>query len=215
LDGLILTSVLGNYDAPRKVKVKREPGIRYWMFADKDCGGGWQATRIECKRGALFHARQVKVCAPMLYPTFDWFLWLDGTMQLKVEVLPWVSKLLESGVNFAAFKHREWPCAYREINACKERGKDSEKNLDAARLLLRSSNFPVGYGQVETGFLWRRSCPEVREHARIWWDAMKKTTMRDQATFMWALKECGQEVELLPGVNTKNKLVRYKPGHRK
>jgi hypothetical protein len=215
--GLIYTANLGGYDRPRRLKVEPELGVRYWMFGNGIQARGWDPLHPPwpVTKSPLKLARELKVLMPILHPLMDWFLWMDGTMQLKAPVLPWIEKLLESGVNFAAFRHNEFGCSYLEIDACIARCKDSKSNLEAARTMLRKSRFPDDYGQVATGFLWRRSCPEVREHARTWWEAMKATTMRDQATFMWALKACGQEVEYLPGLHTKNNLVHYHRGHEK
>jgi hypothetical protein len=81
--------------------------------------------------------------------------------------------------------------------------------------MLRDSEFPVDYGHYATGFLWRRSSPEVRHHAAKWWQAMKATTMRDQCSFTWALREVGLECEYLPGLQTKNGIMSYRRGHRK
>lgn len=214
MGGLIYTAITDGYDDPRPMLVA-EDDVTYWMFYSGSPAKGWEKQNGICGSDPRSKAREIKVNVPVLFPVFDWFLWLDGTMQIQPPALPWIDKLLESGVNFAAFKHNEFSCAYREIDACIDRRKDKKKNLELARKMLEDSDFPRDYGHVATGFLWRRSCPEVRRHAVKWWRAMRATTMRDQCSFGWALRECGLEVEYLPGLHTSNELVHYRRGHAK
>lgn len=214
--GLIYTAITSGYDSPRPLHVKPEKGVSYQMFS-ANTAKGWDSNLLveDVSVDPLRRAREIKVKAPLLFPVWDWFLWMDGTMQLKAHVLPWVERLLESGAEMAAFKHNEFSCAYQEIEACRERGKDTNEKLRTAKRMLKGMNHPRDYGQIATGFLWRRSSPRVRKHAITWWEAMKVTTMRDQCTVMAAAREVGLEVEFLPGLHTRNKLVHYRRGHRK
>lgn len=213
---LVYTAITSGYDSPRPLHVGREDGVSYWMFS-KDAAKGWDSQIIPegMDQNPLRRARELKVLVPNLFPIFDAYLWMDGTMQLKAKVLPWVERLMESGAEMAAFRHPEWSCAYREIEACIDRGKDDKVSLKSAKRLLKGSRHPRDYGQIATGFLWRRSSPLVRQHAREWWQAMGVSTMRDQCTVMSAAREVGLEVEYLPGLHTRNKLVHYRRGHQK
>lgn len=214
--GLIYTAITAGYDSPRPLHVAREDGVSYWMFASNQAKG-WDAHILPpgISSNPQRRAREIKVFAPVLWPQFDWYLWMDGTMQLRAPVLPWIEKLLEAGVEMAAFRHNEWSCAYREVAACIERKKDTTDNLSNAAVLLAKHGHPRNYGQIATGFLWRAGTDNVRSHAFEWWGQMKVTTMRDQCTVMNAARRVGLEVEFLPGLHTKNKLVHYRRGHQK
>lgn len=217
--GLILTANLGGYDNPRALGIEPEPGFYAYMFTRASTPKGWVKQEITYDN-SLVRARELKVLAPVHHQNRDhdtvvWTLWMDATMQLKAPVLPWIEKLMESGVDVAAFRHPEFTDAYQEAEACEIRHKDKSENLEKARQLLRSTNFPEGYGHYATGFLWRRNSEKVHEHSYTWWKAMQETTMRDQCTFTWALREVGLECEYLPGLQTKNGIVHYRRGHRK
>ena len=202
--GLIYTANIGAYDSPKALHVVEE-GIDYQTFTELELPG----------KSDLFAARQVKVMTPLVHRDYDWFLWLDATMQIKSPVLPLIEKLLESQHDFAAFKHNEWPCSYTEIEKCIERRKDTKENLDQARALLRKQKLPINFGQAATGVLWRRNTESVKAHALAWWLDMQASTMRDQATFMLNLWNQKIYLEWIPGLHTDNKWFTYHRGHLK
>lgn len=199
--GLIYTANFGGYDKKRSFG-EPEKGIVYRVFSE-DYG----------TKNPLFKARNVKVMAPHLYPNCDWYLWLDATMQIKKPVLPLIEKLLESEHDFAAFKHNEWDCAYREIDACMERKKDTGANLTKAHVLLLNANFPKNFGHPATGVLFRKNTAKVKNHALAWWLDMQFSTMRDQCTFMLNLWQMESYIEWIPGLHTKNQWIDYRRGH--
>lgn len=210
--GLIYTANFGSYDSPKAPGV-REKGIDYVMFSDSAKPTEWDHEWLTLgDKTPQFMARKVKVLAPW-ERDYDWFLWLDHTMQIKAPLMPLIEKLLTSNHDFAAFKHNEWPCAYREIAACIERKKDDPINLLKARALLEEHKLPKNFGQPATGVLWRRHTPTVKTHAAAWWKAMQETTLRDQATFMLNLWQKKIYIEWIPGLHTKNKWIDYKRGH--
>ena len=202
--GLIYTANFGSYDSP-KAHAVLEDGVDYKSFLDHG------------ENDPLVTARRVKVMAPISITEkkYDWFLWIDATMQIKAPVMPLIEKLLESKHDFAAFQHNEWKCAYTEIQKCIERKKDDPLKLLHARVLLEKAKLPKNFGQPATGVLWRRNTDAVRDHALAWWADMKATTMRDQATFMLNLWRKKIYLEWIDGFHTNNEWIDYQRGHLK
>lgn len=214
MGGLIYSANFGAYDSPKALQVI-EKGVEYKMFTDGPAPAGWEREWTTLgQKTPQFMARQIKVLTPWELD-YDWFLWLDATMQIKAPVLPLVEKLLQSPHDFAAFKHNEWPCSYKEISACIERKKDEPIRLLKARALLEEQKLPKNFGQLATGVLWRRNSDAVKEHAIAWWLDMQATTMRDQATFMLNLWQKKIYLEWLKGSHLKNQWFDYKMGHLK
>ena len=211
--GLIYTSNVGGYDTPKALHIE-EPDIDYAIFTDGKAPPGCTAETPP-KGDARKAARCVKVMTPWELHGYDWFLWIDGTMQIKAPVTPLIEKLLESKHDFAAFKHNEWQCSYTEIQKCIERKKDDPLQLLHARVLLEKQKLPKNFGQAATGVLWRRNTDEVKAHALAWWLDMQATTMRDQATFMLNLWNKKIYLEWIPGLHTDNKWFDYHRGHLK
>lgn len=215
MGGLIYTANLGGYDVPRPL-LHKEDGINYQMLTDGPGAAGWEVIQpidYTDPKKAKLHARSIKVNAPNLWPGYDWYLWLDATMQIKKPLKPLIRKLLASKFDFAAFRHNEWNCSYTEIDKCIERKKDLPSNLERARELLRSEKMPRGFGQAATGVLFRKNTELVHSHALAWWLDMKETTMRDQCTFMLNLFNQGTYLEPIPGLHTHNEWFQYHRGH--
>ncbi len=208
--GLVYTANFGGYETLKAVEP--EDGVVYWMFSDQKSSPGWSELRYSVN-DPLRSAREVKVNAPSMYPTFDWFLWIDGSFLIKKPILPLVEKLLDSEHDFAAFKHPEWQCAYTEAVECEERNKDTDINLARAIMMMDKCGFPRNFGQLASGVLFRKNTELVKEHALGWWEDMKCSTMRDQCTFMVNLWSRDAYIEWIPGSYRENKWFKYRQGH--
>jgi hypothetical protein len=216
MSGLIYTANVGNYD--HGFPVEPEEGIEYWCHTEGDhVPKGWKHVRVvdlppgdprACARG-------VKVNLPRSRQEFDWFLWLDGTFEITSPVAPLIETLMATEHDFAAFKHNEWKCAYVEVQACLDRGKDTSANLSMAANLLKAFKLPRNYGQAATGVLFRKNTELVRQHAKMWWECMQETTMRDQCLFMLRMWQLQTSIHWLDGLHTKNKWFKYHRGHKR
>lgn len=214
--GLVYTANIGNYD--HGYPVTPEEGIQYWCFTDgEDVPKGWKAVRTvdTNPKEPTRQARSIKVNQPRIRPEFDWFLWVDSTFEITAPLAPLIEKLTAGELDFAAFKHNEWKCAYLETQACLERHKDTPGNLSMAANLLQAFKYPENYGQAATGVLWRRNTELVRDHAKSWWESMQETTMRDQCLFMFQLWRRETYVEWIPGLHTGNDWFKYHRGHKR
>lgn len=216
--GLIYSANFGSYDSPKALQV-REKGVDYVMFTDgAEAPSGWDKVHVHARTGEdtpLVKSRRRKVMVPETFPDHDWYLWIDATTQIKAPVLPLIEKLLKSEHDFSTFKHPEWDCSYEEIRACMRRKKDTVENMKKAQKLLDEQKFPVHFGQVDTGVLFRKNTEKVKAHALAWWLDMQATTMRDQATFMLNLWNQDNYIEWMPGLRIRNKWFQYHRGHLK
>ena len=213
--GLVYTAVTGNYDTPRPVRVEEE-GVDYMMVTDGDGAKGWDIKRARSVReDPRTVARRMKVCMPVfVHRKYDWFLWVDGTM----EIIGPVKKFVESALkdhDFAAWKHPWWQCSYTEVDKCLSMRKDDRDRLEKGRQLLQERKFPKGYGQLATWVLLRKNTAVVKVHAREWWDDMVRTTMRDQVTFMMNLWRVDEHIQWLPGTVDDAKWLKFHRGHKR
>lgn len=203
--GLVYTAIYGDYETPKMQK--HEDGYEHRNYHS-----------LHPSLDPLTEARRIKVMEPSdRYNDFDWYLWLDGSMEITAPIMPLVENLLASEHDFAAFKHNEFTCAYQEIDACIERKKDSRENLESMRReisLRHSPKFPKNFGQAATGVLWRRNTMLVRDHARDWWEDIEEFTLRDQCSFMFNLWKRDAYIEWIPGSHLKNKWFKYHRGHK-
>lgn len=211
------TAIFGDYDTPRAVKP--EEGVEYVLYrndVDKKVSG-WDVMDgcglFPRRFMASVMAREVKVLQPTNLRSYDWYLWIDGSFQIQAPIMPLIEKLLKSKHDFAAFKHPEWQCSYKEIEACLARRKEYPIPLRSTRRLLERMKFPRNFGQLASGVLFRKGTRAMRHHAVGWWEDMNSTTMRDQCTFMLNLWERDAYIEWIPGSHLKNKWFKYHRGH--
>lgn len=225
--GLVYTTVVGDYDLPKPVRVK-EKGVRYVMLTDTGrAASGWDyaPALVSGNAEGMAHeanralARQTKVMLPVFIEecfepdTYDWFLWVDGTMEIVGPVRKFVEKALAKH-DFAAWRHPWWQCSYIEVEKCKARKKDKLDNLVSGRDLLQREGFPKNYGQLATWVLLRKNTELVKQHAKAWWKDMTDTTMRDQVTFMLNLWRLKASIQWLPGTIDQAKWLKFIRGHK-
>lgn len=212
--GLVYTAIYGNYDTPKPI-LHKEEGVDYVMHTDGKGAKGWDVATTTVKgRSARYYARMTKVLQPTYHDGYDWFLWLDGTMQLKGPVKPMVEKMLATH-DFAAWKHPWWQCSYTEVDKCLKLKKDTPANLIRAREYLKEKKFPRNYGQLATWALLRKNTNIVKHHAENWWADMARYTLRDQVTFMLNLRKLKAGIEWMDGTAHHNKWMKFHVGHKK
>lgn len=219
--GLVYSAITGGYDTP--LWPVEEEGVDYIMFSDKPIKGlkVWQQAFTPKESDPRTAARKVKVLTPTLkaYQKYDWFLWVDGNVQIvnpiRDNVEQWIGEHWGKEIDFAAFPHPWWQCSYTEVDKCIALKKDSVANLEKGRKLLKESKFPVEYGQIDTAVLLRKRSQAVIDHASGWWAAMESTTMRDQVTFMLNLWLLEQSIGWMPGNRLSNYWFKRHEGHKK
>jgi hypothetical protein len=209
MTGLVYTAVIDGYE-PRR-KFIQEEGIDYQRFTDALPYSIMQQFENLNPRQI---ARTIKAITPLARPGYDWWLWLDGSMSIKARISGLIEELVDCSHDFAAFRHNEWGCTYREIEACIKRKKDSRENLTKAMKACQRAKLPHDFGAAATGVLWRRNTSVVKEHALEWLKLMQDTTWRDQCTFMLPLWLKKIYIEWIPGLHTKNMWFKYHRGHR-
>ena len=168
--GLVYTAIFGRHDTPKAMK-HPEKGVDYWMFTDGKGALGWEMQKRQSAE-PVQQARLLKVMVPSIYEDYDWYLWIDGSMQIQLPIKALVERSLKKH-DFAAFKHPEWQCAYTEIEKCRERKKDASRRLAQAAALLVRKKFPHNFGQLATGVLARANSDKVRSQAGLWWGSIQ------------------------------------------
>lgn len=215
--GLVYTAIFGDYDVPKPVRVQEE-GVDYVMVTDGKGAEGWDVQHTGIKGTPREVARRVKVAMPILMGEegrcYDWFLWLDGTMEITGPVKVFAEKALEKH-DFAAWKHPWWQCSYIEIDKCIALKKDSRKALERSRKHLEREKLPKYLGQLASWVLFRKNTPLVHRHAADWWHAMETYTMRDQVFFMLTLWKLDVGIQWLSGTIDDVKWLKFHRGHKK
>lgn len=129
----------------------------------------------------LASARYYKTIPHLLYPEYDWTIWVDANVLLNVEPEELVAKCGDN--NWGAFYHSHRDCVYDELHACQELGFVGKNTAERLFQWYGNSMVETNTGLGMTMVLVRKRCPEVAEMNMRWWQYMCYYSMRDQLTF--------------------------------
>ena len=177
-DVLVYTAVFGGYDVVRE---PLEPG-RYLLITDGRAPWGWEEQKEAKPHQPRRLARYWKTIGmPTITP---YTVWVDGNVQLTVEPRQLVQKwLVETKADIALFKHPGHDCIYQEAKQCWKKMKDHKRVIDEQMNRYRNKNFPQHFGLGETTVLARRNTPAVKRFNELWWNEIRKGSVRDQLSF--------------------------------
>lgn len=161
---------------------------------------GWELMPAlwEHKTNPRLRARRHKLLSHVLYPQVDYTLWLDGCLTPIVNP----TFLLETYLNktdICLFRHMERDCVYDEADACIKLRKDSPKILNGLKDRYRAEQYPAHNGLAETTAVLRRHTPEIKALNHLWWEELRKNSIRDQMSFNYVAWKLGVNYSTFAG----------------
>lgn len=163
----------------------------------------------------LEKARFYKTHPHLLFPEYEYSVFVDGNVQIVADITYEVKKLGKSFIAIHDQPGRD--CIYDEAIAIVALGKANKSDAFSQVNEYFQEGFPKHFGMFQTNVLVRRhnqeECIAVMEQ---WWNEMSKHTKRDQLSLTYSLWKNGfkyEDVSLL-GLNTaKNptfKVIKHK-----
>lgn len=176
------------------------------QYADK-----FQRTDILCFKGEgifnnpVMEAKIYKILPHLFLPGFDYWIWIDANIKLKVSIEEAITKFLRDS-DMAIFKHPSRGGAYQEAKEILHQA----NNWPSSRFnnpylkskiaqqydFYESVGFPSGFGLWECNFIIRRNTPEVNQLMNAWWAYICRWQWRDQISFPYILWKYGQNVKM-------------------
>ena len=83
----------------------------------------------------------------------------------------------------ALFRHPGHDCIYQEARQCKKKLKDHARTIDGQMDAYRRKFFPSHFGLGETCVVARRNSAATRRVNELWWNEIRKGSVRDQLSF--------------------------------
>ena len=188
---VVYTCVTGGYDELR-VPVKTD-GVDYVCFTDNTgmTANGWSLRPIPEGLEGLTNVkkqRMVKVLPHRYLPDYDMSIWVDGSVEVKANVIDFLSGILEDGRSIYIPEHPARKCIYSECDVVKKIKKDTTDLPDKQMKKYRGEGFPKDYGLVQSNIMARRhndkECIRVME---AWAAEIREFSHRDQLSFNYAL----------------------------
>lgn len=207
----IYTAIVGNYDTIRQPLAVDER-FDYYLFSNdirEDHIGVWQVRHIPYSNPIQTKiARWVKTHPDVLLPDYEYSLWLDANIQIRLpDVYERSVALKENETKAASMWHHQRDCIYDEAVAILCGQRDHERPVFRWVQMLKQHRYPHHNGLFETGVLLRNHRDKtVQKMDSFWWDCISHYSRRDQLSFGFALWKNNLDCTLfLPnGQNTRN-----------
>lgn len=159
-------------------------------------------TELE-KLGNIKSQRMIKICPHRYLPNYDECIWIDGNITIQCNLNNFVKQYCDGA--FHTVKHPDRNCIYSECNAIVRHKKDTQAHANEIKAKLENEGFPHNFGLAETGLIYRKNTPLVKQICEEWSDQMiTNGTHRDQLTFNYVLWKLGANVEYLPSDIVRN-----------
>jgi len=177
---IIYTCITGNYDTLKDIKTNN----RAICFTDIDLKSDtWQIIKIDF-RPKIF--RKIKICPHLFLPEHDRNVWIDGNLAIED-----IDKLIESRSGFETLMHTKRYCIYQEAVRCIEIGKDKEETIMRQVNKYYNEGYPFSNGLIWSALLIRDNTEENRDFGNLWWNEVRRYSVRDQLSFNYVAWKTG------------------------
>lgn len=219
-DFVVYTVLTGAYDPLSNPFPEGATGFERICFTDDPnlVSSNWDVVLLE--DSALDTARESR--RPKLLPhrfleAFEWSLYLDNNVRLKVNPVDIRNDYASSDTRFVCFSHPWRSCIYDEAEEVIRLGIESERRVREQMDYYRSKGFPPNYGLIAGGVILRRHSEDhLVNVSEEWFEHVLRFSKRDQLSFNYVAWRHGFAFSRFPGELERNELVEYPfPGLRR
>jgi len=220
---VIYTVDVGNYDIIKPLDGKYSKGWDCFLLTDNEKlkVKGWE-TIVLNKRDFndlpnVAISRHPKILPHLYFEEYDYFLYIDGNRYIGNNLNKFFEKFGHNKFMTLQNTQKEFIDLYREIEACKEKGR--RKYLDSLRdkLELQKQDYireglPINLGyRVDNSVLFRHNNKEVNEFNGLWWEEyIKRKTWRDQLAIRYLLWKYNFKINIEDHYSLSNKYQKNK-----
>ena len=138
----------------------------------------------------------LKTISDVLFPEYDYVIWIDGTIELLVTPEELVANYLDATC-LAVLQHPERVCIYDEAEMCKTLKLDDEAVIDSQMDKYRLQGYPKVAGLGETKIVLRKNCSLINDFNRDWTYEILNHSLRDQLSFNYVARKNSVKVNYL------------------
>lgn len=192
----VYTAVFGDYDKIKPIGT-RSPRCDYYLITDQkvDPELGWTIKEvtfpksIACESQAIKN-RYCKMHPHILFPEYEYSLYLDGVMEPKYDLFPLLGRMGERFLGM--YRHYTRDCIYDEAQTVVRIGKADKEAVDKLMAEYRSQGFPEHFGLTAGGIILRKHhSDECKKIMNEWWNMYLNGPKRDQLSLMYCMWENG------------------------
>lgn len=192
----VYTCITGGYDLPKKPLCDFQ-NCDYYLISDRKYQniGKWKQISINeiglpqevIGRGNICINRYIKMHPWLIFPQYNYSIYLDGKVQPIADISRPFCELGDSCIG--GFLHRDRDDVYSEAAACCESMLISKEELIKTFNFLKTHAIPQHTGMIECSVLYRKHNDELcKKINNDWWELYLELGIeRDQLTFTPAL----------------------------
>lgn len=209
----VYTAVFGNYDSIKPVGVKSK-FCDYYLFTDGnvDENLGWTVREADFPTeyktaDNVTKNRYLKMHPDVLFPDYDYSIYIDGTVELKYDIFPLLGRMGEGFI--AMNRHHVRDCIYSEAQTIIRVGKAKAQEVTALMDRYKEEGLPEHFGLTECNIIVRKhSDQRCKKLMSDWWQMFLNGPKRDQLSFVYCLWKNGYTIADAAGLGFD---YRYEP----
>lgn len=189
----VYTSIFGGYDTvlePYYISDKCD----YYIVTDQEVleSSVWKKVSLEHipEFEGMDNYHKSKYCKMMphiLFPEYEYSIWVDGNVQIVADLVPLVDRLDEGHV-MGTFKNPLHDCVYTERNFLICKNAANYEMLNEQISSYAKEGLPKHFGMREFTIIVRKHTDELCQYLmQQWWEQVNTYTMRDQISFPYLL----------------------------
>jgi len=185
---VVYTCLFGYSELFNDFRYERD-GIDFVCFTD-DPELRSDFWKIELLPRKLMHparaAKKIKASPHIYLPEYDWSLYVDNTVRLKVAPKRLFDEFLAPAKSpLVCFRHFERDCVYDEAKVVLSLGFDTPERINQQMALYRHLGYPAKNGLAKGALLLRRHHdPLLRRTMETWTDQILCHARRDQLSML-------------------------------
>ncbi len=131
-------------------------------------------------------AKKIKALAHVYLAQYDWSLYIDNTVRLKVEPKRLFDEFLAPAKSpLVCFRHHERACIYDEAKVVLSLDFDTPERVDPQMALYRRLGYPAKNGLAKSGFLLRQhQNAKLQRVMNTWYEQILCHSKRDQLSML-------------------------------
>lgn len=205
--------LVGSYEQPTNPFPDEATGFERICFTDDPhlVLKNWTVVQLsDLALDAGRESRRPKLRPHDFLPEFEWSLYIDNSVRLKVNPIEIQRTYATADNRFVCFKHPERDCIYDEAEEVIRLGIDSERRVREQVDYYRQRGFPKHDGLINGGVLLRRhSDPEVARISAEWFEHVLRFSKRDQLSFNYVAWRHRFSHSFFPGTMGASDLVEW------
>lgn len=207
---VVYTAILGPYDTLKDPLVI-EDGVKYICFTDQNLQSDvWEIHKIDTNYVELaLMVRKLKLLPHLLFKEYKTSIWVDASLQISSSLRKFMEQY-QFDSDILLFPHPQRLCIYDEAAVCALICKAGKDILLQQISSYYAAGYPIDNGLFCGGFIVRNhNKKSVIDVMNLWYDYVKKFSLRDQISLPIALWEKDVPIDLCPLNIWNNKWVEY------